>query len=492
MEVDAERVLKNTGFLFAGVIIANIISFAFRVLVAREFGSSGFGVLSLGLMVGSISSTIVLFGLADGLINFVGKFRANKQFERIVGISISSLLLSVSLAILLSAFIIASTPFLALEIFDSHELIRLLPWLMLFIPAKVIVDITSSITIGFEYGEYKVFIKQVAPRLFLLLFSALVIYFGGDIADIGRAYSAAMWAAAVLGVFLVIKILPTHSYTFKRADNSSLIRFSAPLMFASAVGFLLNWTDTAIVGYLLDDSAVGVYQSAFLLGANIVIVKNAAAGSLYPNFSSLIESGELSKINHYYMIGRRWAVILTLAPATYLFAFSTESLTYIFGREFAGGGTALSMLVLGQFVSVTFGPVTNLLKSLNQSRFIFMTYFAGGILNLIVNWLLIPEIGIAGAAAGSAVSIALVQASHYLKVRQEISLPVFDYRFVGALTGAVISVTVSATIIELVESVSLFLVHIVIFSSVYLISTMLSGSIKKREIRTVLKYVRST
>jgi len=473
--------LKNALYLFSGVIIANIGSFIFRVLIAQEYGSSGFGLLSIGLMVTSIATTISLLGLSDGMINFLPQHIENEDYGQIIGTIATGFSISLGIAILLTVLLISLSPIIANNIFGTDDLTNIIIWMSLIIPANILVRLSSAVALGFERGEYRVLIKQSFPKIILLIFTIIAIAFGSTITDIGKIYAMSMWCAAVVGIGVLITITPIHKAKTITTNPQRLLFFSAPLMFASAAGLFLNWIDTTVVGILLTESKVGIYQSAFLIANHVGIFLGAIAGSLYPNFSSLLENGSFDQIKERHTQGRRWGFFLSIAPITYLLFFPEHSLQFIFGSEFGQGGNPLRIILVGQFAYVWTGPITNLLKSLEESRFIFITYIAGGVSNLILNLVLVPHYGILGAAVGTSVAGIIIHSAHFFKVNQVVRLELFNLDLMIACGAAVIAAMPSLVLVPYVNGLFRFLTHILLFSLTYICSLFLLDGVDKQE-----------
>lgn len=487
MSVDGDsRVRRNAVYLFLGVIIANLASFLFRLVLAREFGPGGFGIFSLALMTTSIATMVALLGLPDGVMTFVSKFRERGAYDRVAGVILSSIVLSLGTAIILVGLVVLVAPFLANQVFSTPELAGVLWWFAWVIPANVIIDISAAYFLSTERAGYNTLIKQVIPKVSLLSFIVGIAVLDGPIITVGIAYLAATGIGAVAGVSAVGLSFPYDRVDQITIDVRELLTYSAPLLATAAIGFFLNWTDTMVVGYFIDSAAVGLYQSAFVLAANIHVILGAISGSLYPNFGSLFAKNDFETMRRRFTEGTRWAVLATTAPALYLVSFPSLSLGLLFGEPFAAGGLVLIILVIANGLIVLFGPSTNLLKTAEEPRYIAMTYGFASLLNIVLNVLLVPVAGIVGAAIGTSMAMVLANYFHFLRVRQyvEIALPVDPLS--RALVAGFVALIPSVYIAQFVNSILRFGVHIAIFSTLYIAVLFAMGELNKKELRTLL------
>lgn len=485
----ASRVRRNAIYLFLGVVVANLASFLFRALLAREFGPDGFGVFSLALMTTSIATMIALLGLPDGVVTFVSKFHEGEEYDRAAGVVAASFGLSLGMAVLLAVIVILAAPFLSTRVFDSPALADVLWWFAWVVPANVIVDISAAYFLGIQRGGYNTLLKQVVPKTALLVLVAVIAVINGPLVAVGVAYLAAMGVAALMGIAAVGRSLSRDRIKGFSVDLPGLLTYSLPLLATSAIGFFLNWTDTMVIGYALGSGSVGVYQSAFVLASNITVVLGAVSGSLYPNFSALLARDERKTIRDRFAEGTRWALLISVAPAVYLIVFSQLSLGVLFGDAFTTGGTALAILVVGQVAILLFGPATDFLKAIEESRYVAVTYGVAALLNLLLNLFLIPAIGLIGAAVATSTAMVGATVLHFRRVRNYVSVPVPFMALVRTLTAGFAGILVVSVVFKSVESVPMFGLHIVAFSFVYiggLVATNAVGRGDLRRLRSML------
>jgi len=99
-------------------------------------------------------------------------------------------------------------------------------------------------------------------------------------------------------------------------------------------------------------------------------------------------------------------MILATLPLLVIFLAAPETVMGLFGVEFREAAGILRILAIGQLVNVATGSIgfillmTGLEKSFQNIMLIFV------VLNVLLNILLVPPLGIAGAAIASALSVA--------------------------------------------------------------------------------------
>jgi O-antigen/teichoic acid export membrane protein len=287
-------------------------------------------------------------------------------------------------------------------------------------------------------------------------------------------------------VFISYNLVRTDLTNSVKTEPITLLAFSFPLFLSGVTGLILNWIDTVSIGYFLGSADVGIYQSAYLLGTTIGLIQSVVGTSLYPNFGTLLAEGRFQTLQERYQWGVKLITILTMAPAMYLIIFSDHSLLIIFGESYAEASTALTIVAIGQYISVSIGPATVLLKSLKSTNYILITTALAVVLNAVLNFTLIPNFGFAGAAIATGTSSALLNILHFWKARKKIliKLPVQDVTIAGIIAAS-ISIVLKL-VVGTVSDPLLFFAHVVFFSFLYVVSINFTSIIKYTEVKRIL------
>ena len=84
-----EKIAKGTTVVFIGIVIATFLNFVGRVLLARFFSPSEYGIFSLGYVILNVSVIISVLGLSDGATRQIAYYRGKNDFPRIKAIIFS-------------------------------------------------------------------------------------------------------------------------------------------------------------------------------------------------------------------------------------------------------------------------------------------------------------------------------------------------------------------------------------------------------------------
>jgi O-antigen/teichoic acid export membrane protein len=107
---------------------------------------------------------------------------------------------------------------------------------------------------------------------------------------------------------------------------------------------------------------------------------------------------------------------MTLPIFFVLFLFPDVVLNLLFGSRYIGASVALQVLAFGVFIHISLGFTGNTLLVLGKSKFLMWISLIGAIINIILNIVLIPPMGIIGAAIASAFSLIVTKILSMIKL----------------------------------------------------------------------------
>lgn len=179
------------------------------------------------------------------------------------------------------------------------------------------------------------------------------------------------------------------------------VAFASLLISSSSM--VLKRTDTIMVGAILGATQAGVYSavvrtSMFMLFGLQAI--NAALAPMISTYHVLKKHDELRKL----LRVAAWGTLLITVLISTLILYSGSWILSLFGNEFARGYNALVVLALSQIVNALAGPVGYVMMMTGHHRQAAIFMLGGLGLNLALNAIAIPMMGLDGAAFATAFS----------------------------------------------------------------------------------------
>ncbi|MDZ4231170.1 MAG: flippase [Patescibacteria group bacterium] len=403
----AQTIAKNTFWLSFGEITGRFLRVAIIFYAARILGVAGYGTFSYMTNLAAIITVFSDVGLSSVLIREVAKNKEQRAALFSTSLALKTILVFFSLALIL-----LGTPFIT-GIPISNFLIYAVAGLFLFDSLR---RFGSSIFRAEERMELEAIIN---------IFTQVVIVGAGFAMLILNPSPEALALAYALGAGLgflatVYFLVPYVKNIFSNFDRSlvrSIVSAAWPMTIASIFGTLLVNIDTVMIGWFFDATQVGLYAAAQKPIAFFYLLPAFIVGGLFPALSRLAGKN-VDKFKEVLERGLSMVMLMALPLSTGIFLTAEKISILFYGNEYLG--SAPSLRVLSITLLITF-PATILIHSFfahDQQKKLVPLWIAGSVLNIFLNYLLIPVFGIVGAAWTSVIAQLAINGSLWAKAKE--------------------------------------------------------------------------
>jgi O-antigen/teichoic acid export membrane protein len=208
-----------------------------------------------------------------------------------------------------------------------------------------------------------------------------------------------------IGIAMVRRCLPRElKHVPSRLTSSRWAGGAMSLAAISVLGVASTQLGAILLGSLAHPQDVGIYQVGTRISQVLLFALIAVNMSLAPRAASLHTLGNTVELQRVTTHAVRASIAFSVPLATLLILFRNPLLS-IFGGHFGAGSSALIFLVLGQLFNAFMGPVGILLAMTGQERIMVVTMTGCLLLQLALSLILIPTLGVEGAAIGSMVGL---------------------------------------------------------------------------------------
>ena len=171
------------------------------------------------------------------------------------------------------------------------------------------------------------------------------------------------------------------------------------------------------------------------LGSIVLLAIVQAVG---PQISEFLSRHQRSRAEHVYRISTWWLMALTW-PLYITMAIFAPLLLRIFGADFSTGAEVVATMSAAMLLSTAMGPVDMVLLMGGKSGWNLINGVLSLATNVILNLLLVPHLGIEGAAIAFAASVALNNLLPYVEVRALLRISPFAAPGAIPALGALVS-----------------------------------------------------
>ena len=396
-----QKIITNTGWLFADKILRMGVGLFVGVWVARYLGPEQYGILNYALAFVGLFSVLSTLGLDGIVVRELVKY-PERQNE-ILG---SAFLLKLSGGCLAFVAVVIVSAMMKPEDTLTRLIIGIVGFGFIVQSFKTI-DLWFRSQVASKYtvlSENSSFVLASVTKVALILKRASLLAF--VIVNLGQTI------LSMIGLIFFFKKKGKSLIQWRPAYSVavSLIKESWPLIFAGLAIAIYMKIDQIMLGEMIGKKAVGTYAAAVRLSEIWYFIPMAIASSVFPAIVKSKQLGEKiykHRIQKFYDLNATLAYLLSI-PITFLAPFIIRTL---YGDAYAGA-EAIFAIHIWACLFVFLGVArSQYLVNEGLIKFSFFATAAGAIINLGLNFILIPLYEGVGAAIATVVSYG---ASAYL------------------------------------------------------------------------------
>jgi O-antigen/teichoic acid export membrane protein len=408
--MNISSIQRQSVISFGSTIALTIIGFISTVYFAHSLGPALLGAYFLFLAYFGIFNLVGDGGFGGAAVKKISEGKEpDEYFSAFVFIRIA--LLAVSVTALLWA-----EPYLK----DATSS-GIFFWLLL---ALIVSVFSSSTGIG-VYGTGKVGMYQISGLIdaFLrTLFQIIAVFFGFGVAGLTGGFVAGLVAGGIANFWsLDVKLV-----RFRLSHLKNLSSFSFWSFLTATGALVFCYADTILIGYFMSNADVGIYRTAFQLTSVATFTTLALHTVLYPKISTWGVQEKFTEIETSLARAFTYSLFLAIPACVGGWILGERLLYFLYGASFAAGSTALFVLLLVQVVNVFMYLGTMSLNALNQPKDAFWITVIAAVANIVLDLILIPVLGITGAAIATLIAMTLNALGALIVLSRIISIK-FEY-----------------------------------------------------------------
>ena len=201
-----------------------------------------------------------------------------------------------------------------------------------------------------------------------------------------------------------------------RYSVGELLRFSVPQSLTGATFRLNLYMDVLMLGLLSTREEVGLYAIAASLTSFGSIPANAVTSIFSAFIAELVYVGEMERLDRLLKTVTRWLIIVA-APVYLLLFLLPDLVLSLYDEVYMAALVPLVLLVAGQAVNTVCFPTMRLIPMAGHAVLNLVNGVVALVLNVGLNWVLIPEYGAMGAALATGSTLALWSLWRVVEVR---------------------------------------------------------------------------
>ncbi len=420
-----KTIAKAAIISLVGTIFIKLLTYGFRLIIART-GVENYGLISLSLAIYGIISVICIFGLDTGLYGLLSS-TIKKEEEKAKDFIVSAAKISLTISLTLSFLLFILSNWLAVTYFHNENLGIILKIIAIAIPFGVFRSIIQATLRAFQLIKLDT-ATRVFENISKLILVVILLYVGLGVIGVVLSYTISIFCSFILALFfLEKKIVRLWQRKNTPTINKELLTYSWPLLLNNLSILIFNWTDTIMLGIFQTATQVGLYNTAAPT-ANLLSIANKSIMSIFlPVTAESYAQENQEEFKKIFKTTIRWILLLNSFGLVIFLLFAKDILSVFFGPEYGVAYGALMILAIFFMISAISDVPREILLMVKKTKTIWYVTLGGILINLVLNYLLIPKWGIIGAAIGTGSGFLITTILFFCLAYKETKFFPFDW-----------------------------------------------------------------
>jgi len=414
------------------------------VVIARLITPEEMGILTVLLLVNGFCQLTSTLALEQAATKFIsenlepcGKQTAASIFYQAMRFTLLSAAL-VALVVFLGAGVLAS------QILGDHTRAILFQVLAFdVVLSSGALPVLTGTMLGLQRFKETAMIGIVGTVVRQSLIIVLIVLLQ-DFRGLVVAWMIADSVTALIYLGYISRVLGRPRFGF---PLTKLVGFSWPLFVRNAVTFAKAWFDRVLLLIFVPLAMLGVYNATLTAFTVLVGIPGAMADTLFPAYSAMQSRSQHQALSQAVRMASRYVSLVGIPLALGLLATARPALTLFVGQAYVGGAEPL-MILAGAFAFTLVGAIlTPMLLALGETRVTSAITVASVVVSLVLASILLPFLGMVGAAIARALAMVIVTTFTLLALGRRLKLQLD----VEAISKSLVAGIVMAAVVLMVE-----------------------------------------
>lgn len=214
-----------------------------------------------------------------------------------------------------------------------------------------------------------------------------------------------------------IDLRPRKSFNLKRHLKPILVFFAM-----SCATTIYTHLDTVMLGFMTTDADVGYYGAAVKIKTILVSLVTSLGTVLLPRASYYVQCGAMEEFRRVTAKSLRFVLMMAAPLSLYFMLFARYGIRFLSGSGYDGAIMPM-ILIMPTLLLIGISNVTGMqiLVPTGRERYVLYSEIAGAVIDIIINFALIPTMKSSGAAIGTVAAEIVVCLVQILFVRKELA-----------------------------------------------------------------------
>jgi len=410
----AQRIIKNTASLLFLGIISQLIGFAAVIYLARVLGPGGFGKINFAIAIITYFTLIANMGLP-----LLGTREIAREKDKIKDYIGNILILRLCLALLGFCLLLLLAFFLNKPLEIKYLIIF---YGFGFIPSALLLDWAFQ---GVEKMEYIGLGNILATAIYVVLVLSFVKSPEQILLIPCFQVAGSLLAAAIL-FSIFAKNFGKPVFKIDLVFWKSLIRQSLPIGFSLIMAQIFYNIDTVMLGFMRSDEEVGYYNAAYKIIMLFIFVIGVYHDAIFPVISNYYKTS-LDSLRKLLSVTQELMVAVAVPLAVGGTILARPIINLLYGTDYNNGIIAFQILIWAVVIIYINTAYSRGLLACKKENWFLAGTIIPAVVNVVANFILIPPLGLKGAAISTVIAEASGFLVMYIGFKKIFHMPFHNY-----------------------------------------------------------------
>jgi O-antigen/teichoic acid export membrane protein len=400
-----------------------VLSYLLLIVLTRTLGPRRYGIYSYAASILFLLMNFSSYGFEVIAVKYTSSYlsKGQKGLWKGLYIWVSRLLAIISVAVAAGTALFIWVFVYILHIIPKED--YTLPILVCcsIIPVYSLMNFYSNLLRGQGKTLISFLPDHTVKPLFLLVSLVVFRYLAGSGSmslHVAIGLNIASFIMAFIFIFMVFRRINNFKEIKAEYDKPGWRSFVGSLFILTCVSSVYNQLDILMLRLLKDSSQVGMYRAAERMSSALFFFMAVMNMIIMPVFARLNYREDKEKLQRMITRTIRWVMLFSLPVFIVLVGFSGQVMK-LSGSEFVPGKTALVILCCAHLLDICFGPVGNFALMTGNEKYTTRYMAIGIFINIAVNLMLTPTMGLNGTAIATACYIVFWNAAMFITIRKK-------------------------------------------------------------------------
>lgn len=383
----------NASWLITGKVFQMILSFVISIFTARYLGPSNYGIINYASAYVAFFTSLCTLGINSIIVK---DFLNNPEDQ---GVTIGTTLVLRAISSLLSSLMIISI----VSIVDKGE------------PVTIAVSFMCSLSLFFQIFDTINYWFQSRYESKVTAIVTLIAYIVTSVYKIvllilGMNVVWFAFATSIDHICLAILLLLTYKqhngpvFKFSLKKGKELLTQSYHYILSGMMVAIYGQTDKLMIKQMLDSTSVGYYSLASTINSMWVFVLAAFIDSFVPTIMNYHKDGNTEQFKRKNRQLYAIVIYMSVFVSICMLSFGRFVIVLVYGKEYEPAASILNIICWYTIFSYLGVARNAWIVCENKQKYLKYMYLSAAVINIVLNYFLIPVWGANGAAIASLIT----------------------------------------------------------------------------------------